>query len=65
LKSVATSASLIVLTKAASARAELELLMAAISSESDGLLTTASHQGAFISPREQLRTTASLFFLLH
>jgi len=38
--------------------------MAAISG-SDGLLTTASHQGVFVSPQEQLRTTASLFFLLH
>jgi hypothetical protein len=43
LKSVVTSASLIVLTKAVSARAELELLMAAINGGSDGLLTTASH----------------------
>src|SRR6266566_6821437 len=31
---------------------------------SGGLLTTASHQGA-LSPREQLRTISSLFFLLH
>jgi hypothetical protein len=56
--------SFIVLTKAVSPRAEVELLLMAISGGSDGLLTTALSR-TFASPREQLRTTTSLFFLLH
>jgi hypothetical protein len=36
----------VALTKAASTLAQVELLMVAISGGSDGLLTTASHQGA-------------------
>jgi hypothetical protein len=55
------SASLIVLTKAVSALAEVELLMVAISGGSDGLLTTGVAPRRLVSPREQLRTIASRY----
>jgi hypothetical protein len=56
--------SFIVLTKAVSALAQVELLMVAISGGSDASLTTASHQGApCIAARAAPRF--ALLFLLH
>jgi hypothetical protein len=53
----------VALTKAASTLAQVELLMVAISGGSDGLLTTASHQGAEYRCDSSSETFV-LFFLL-